>query len=246
MQKNKKEITIHRPIVWVTGASRGIGREVAKQFAFIGCKVCLSARNKKILQSVVKEITSLGGTAYSFPCDISNKNAVASTLKKIRQHVGEVDILINNAGISSFKSFLETPFKNFEKIIQTNLIGSAFMVKAVLPAMIKKKEGWIFNVISMVALKTYENSSAYTASKSGLLGFGKVIREELKEYNIKVINVIPGATATDIWHPKLREKYGFRMMKPKSVAEAILSVYQMPDDVVVDELVVRPILGDLS
>jgi short-subunit dehydrogenase len=112
--------------------------------------------------------------------------------------------------------------------------------------MVAKKKGWIFNIISMVAQRTYEGSSVYTASKAGLLGFGKVLREELKYHGIRVVNIIPGATETDIWHPKVRKKHALRMMKPKSVAEAIIAAYQMPEDVVTDEIVVRPVLGDID
>jgi short-subunit dehydrogenase len=246
MKNKKQEVIIHRPVVWVTGASRGIGREIAKQFAFLGCEVCLSARNKKDLASAVKEIIKLGGRAYSFPLDITQTKSIQTVHRQIQKKVGDVDVLVNNAGITSFKPFIDTPLKDFEKIISTNLIGQVACTKEALPSMVKRKEGWIFNIISMAAKKTFVNSTAYTASKAGMEGFGKVLREELKQYNIKVVNVFPGATSTGIWNPKVRVKYSYRMMKAKSVAEAILSVYQMPDDVVVDEIVVRPVLGDLS
>ncbi len=243
---NKSKVEIYHPVVWVTGASRGIGREIAKQFAQLGCIVCLSGRNKKALKSVVKEIVKDGGRASSFILDINNPKAVQSVHRVIRKTIGEVDVLINNAGISSFKSFLETPLKDFNKIISTNLLGHIACMKAVLPSMVERKKGWVFNIVSMVAVKTYENSTAYTASKLGLFGLGKVLREEVKKYGVKVVNVLPGATATEIWHPKVRVKYSSRMMKPKSVAEAVLSVFQMPDDLVVDEFVIRPVKGDLS
>lgn len=246
MKKKREEVIIHRPVVWVTGASRGIGREIARQFASLGCEVCLSARNKQDLNSAVKEITELGGRAYSFPLDITQVKSIQTVHRQIQKKIGEVDVLVNNAGITSFKLFIDTPLKDFEIIISTNLIGHVACTKEVLSPMVKRKEGWIFNIISMAAKKTYENSTAYTASKAGMEGFGKVLREELKQYNIKVINVYPGATSTGIWNPKVRKKYSYRMMKAKSVAEAVLSVYQMPDDVVVDEVVLRPMQGDLS
>ena len=93
MARHKSEIIIHRPVVWVTGASHGIEREIAKQFASIGCEVCLSSRNKKALQSVVKEIVSLGGRAYSFPCDITDPKAITTTVKRIGKQIGDVDVL---------------------------------------------------------------------------------------------------------------------------------------------------------
>lgn len=243
---NKKNFTIYKPVVWVTGASRGIGREVAKEFASHGYKVCISARNKKELAKVAREIRDLGGNVYVFPMDISRYHSFPRVHKKIREEAGEVDILINNAGLTSFKPFIETENLAIKKIIETNLIGPIFLIKEVLPYMVKKKKGSIINIISMVAKNTYKGSSVYTASKSGLLGFGNVIREELRTQRIKVINIIPGATETDIWHPAVKKKYGWRMMSPKSVAEAIVNAYQTSDDLNVEEIIVRPLLGDLS
>jgi len=242
----KKKVIIHRPVVWVTGASRGIGREIAKQFASIGCEVCLSSRDRKRLESAAEEIIKLGGRAHVFPLDVTNKKSIPSVVKQIQKKVGPVDVLINNAGITVFKTFVDTSLSEFKDIIQTNLNGPIECIKAIIPGMIKRKEGWIINIVSDAAIKTFEGSAAYSASKSGLLALGKVLREEVRKFNIKVVNVLPGAASTDIWDPKVRKRYSYRMMKAKSVAEAILSVYQMPDDVVVDEIVVRPVLGDLS
>jgi short-subunit dehydrogenase len=141
---------------------------------------------------------------------------------------------------------METPQSIVHDIIETNLTGPLILLKEILPSMVERKKGWIFNIISMVARKTFEGSSVYTASKAGLLGFGKVLREEMRSHGIRVINIIPGPTETEIWHPKVRRKNAWRMMQAKSVAEAILAAYQMPDDLVVDEMVVRPIHGDLN
>lgn len=245
MKKIGKAV-VYRPVVWITGASRGIGKETAKQFASLGCVVCLSSRNVKELKRSAREIEISGGRAHVFPIDISRYGSIRTVHSKIVKKVGHVDIVVNNAGLTSFRSFLDTSEKLLYDIVGTNLIGPLMLLKVVLPSMVERKKGWIFNIISMVARRTYEGSSVYTASKAGLSGFGNVLREELRTHGIRVINIIPGATETDIWHPKVRKKYAWRMMRPKSVAEAILAAYQMPDDLVVDEMVVRPILGDLS
>ena len=246
MARHQRDPYINRPVVWVTGASRGIGREIAKQFASIGSEVVLSARSKRDLQSAVKEITQLGGRAYSFPMNIAEEQSILSTARSIRKYLGDVQVLVNNAGITVFKSFLETTLEEFDDIIDTNLEGPITCIKAVLPTMVKRKQGWIFNILSNAAIKTFEGSAAYTATKAGLLGLTKVLREEMRRYNIKVVNVIPGATETEMWSTANRRKYAHRMMKAKSVAEAVLAAYQMPDDVVVDELVIRPIQGDID
>ena len=235
----------HRPVVWVTGASRGIGREVAKQFASIGCEVCLSSRSERELQSAKTEITDLGGRAHVFRCDVSKSQSIFNTVRLIHKNLGEVDTLVNNAGITVFKRFHKTSLKEFSDIITTNLVGHIACIKAVLPAMIKRKSGWIFNILSNAAVKTFEGSSAYTATKAGMLGLGKVLREEMRKSNVKVINVVPGAVETEMWSVADRKKFSHRMMSTKSVAEVVLSVYQMPDEVVVDEIRIRPMLGDI-
>ncbi len=239
-------VEMHRPVVWVVGASRGIGREIAKQFAFVGCVVCLSGRNRNELSSAVKEITTRWGRAYSFPCDITLQRSVFSTAQSILKRVGEIDVLVNNAGVTVFKTFLATTPQEFKNILTTNLYGQILCTKAVLPSMVKRRSGWIFNILSNAAIKTFEGSAAYTATKAGMHGLGKVLREEVRAYNVKVVNVIPGATETEMWSGGDRKKHGHRMMKAKSVAEAVLSVYQMPDDVVVDEIVLRPMKGDIE
>lgn len=246
MEKRRSAIEIYRPVVWVVGASRGIGREIAKHFASIGCEVCLSARSKKDLQSVVKEITLYGGRAYSYLCDVSDEDGIAKTSKEILRSFKRMDVLVNNAGITVFKSFLDTTPKEFDDIIDTNLEGPILCIKAVLPGMIRRRQGWIFNILSNAAVKTFKGSAAYTATKAGMLGLAKVLREEVKKYNIKVVNVIPGPVDTTMWSRTMRRKHAHRMMKSKSVAEAVLAVFQMPDDVAVDELVIRPIQGDIE
>ena len=246
MKSERSVPQIKRPVVWVTGASRGIGREVAKEFASIGCIVCLSGRSRQQLKSAVSQIIEKGGRAYAIPLDIKDLKSLANAHRTIVKSVGEVNVLVNNAGVTAFRSFVHTTPKEFENILQTNLLGHVYCAKAVVPGMIKAKGGYIINVISHAAMKTFTNSSAYAASKSGVFGWAKVVREELGAYNIKVVNVLPGATDTRMWSKKVRAKYSHRMMKPASIAETIVSIYQLPDDVVVDEIVLRPILGDLS
>ncbi len=235
-----------KPVIWVTGASRGIGFEIAKQFSFIGCIVCLSSRNLKRLKIVSNEIIKLGGQVHVFPLDVTIPKNIPSVVNKIEKQVGKIDVLINNAGITVFKTFNNTTLNEFRKIIETNLIGPIECIKAVLPQMIQKKNGWIINIVSDAAIKSIKGSSAYTASKSGLLALSNVLREEVRQFNIKVVNVLPGATSTEIWPQKVRRKYEHRMMKTKSVAEAILSIYQMPNDAVIDEMIIRPVQGDLN
>jgi short-subunit dehydrogenase len=159
---------------------------------------------------------------------------------------GPVDVLVNNAGVTVFKDFLDTSIPEFDSIIATNLLGPAWCLKAALPEMVKRRRGWVFNILSNAAVRTFEGSSAYTASKAGMLGFGRVLREEMKTHGVRVVSILPGATDTPMWSPDARQKYRSRMMSARGVAEAVIAAYLMPSDVVVDEMIIRPIGGDIG
>ncbi len=241
-----KRLAGGRPVVWVVGASRGIGREIARQFALLGCEVCITGRKRNGLSAAVKEITSLGGKAHAYPCDITRVRSVFTTARRIRREIGDIEVLVNCAGITVFKDFAATSLKEIESILDTNLLGQIVCVKAVLPFMMAKRRGWIFNIGSNAAVKTFVGSSAYSAAKAGLLGFSRVLREEMKRFHVKVVSVLPGPTETGMWSRQNRKRYRHRMMSAKSVAEAIVALYQMPPDVVVDEMRIRPMRGDIE
>lgn len=234
------------PVVWITGASRGIGKEIALQFSYIGCKVALSSTSPRDLIIVKKLITKLGGTAEVFRCDLTKEKEVKSAYRAIEKIFGSVDVLVNDAGVTSFNSFETTTLKEFDNILDVNLRAAFICTKLVLPAMVKNRDGWIFNIASVVALKTFCNSSAYTAAKAGLNGMSRVVREEVRKHNIKVVTVFPGATATEMWDKKNLAKFSKRMMNPATVAEAILNVFKSNREGYVEELVIRPISGDID
>jgi len=234
------------PVVWVAGATSGIGREVARAFAAIGARVCVSGRRKGLLVRLVSEIERQGGRAVAVPCDVTHPSMVAAAWRTIRRKCGPVDVLVNNAGVTVFKTFASTTLDEFDEIISTNLLGPIACIKAVVPDMTRRKRGSIFNILSNAAVKTFEGSAAYTATKAGLLGLGRVLREELRDANVRVHNVLPGATDTAMWSAGARKKYRARMMSPAGVAAAVVGAYLMPPDVVIDEMVVRPVRGDIG
>jgi len=175
---------------------------------------------------------------------VSNFEDVKKTVNEIQSKF-EIDCLINNAGISAFKSFADTSLDEIQNIIDVNLLGSIYTTKAVLPEMIKRKSGIIINILSVAAKTVFTNSSIYTASKSGLEAFAKVLREEVREHNIRVINIFPGATATEIWPKDALEKFEDKMMDSSKLADLILKIYTSDPSLSPEEIVVRPISGDL-
>lgn len=231
--------------VWVTGASSGIGRAAAAEFAKVGCKVFASARRSGELERLNSELEKENRSVEIFPCNVASYQNVDSTFKKIAAN-NKIDCLVNNAGVTTFKLAVENSINEMNDIINTNLLGSIYTIKAVLPHMIESGGGTIINVLSVVAKAVYTKSSVYTASKMGLLGYTNSLREELREHNIRVINILPGATETPMWPGKLRELHSEKMMTPEDVARIVVWTYLQKGNAVAEEIVLRPVTGDLK
>ena len=228
--------------IWITGANSGIGKATVKEFVSVGCNVFASARRVSELNRLTENDSESQIGIY--PCNVASHANVDNTFKKISAEYN-INCLINNAGITSFKSVEENSVKEIDEVINTNLLGSIYTIKAVLPHFIKISGGTIINVLSIVTEKTFTNSSVYSASKMGLLGYARVLREEVRKYNIRVINVIPGVTENPIWTREMREENSERMMNPESIARLMVSAFLQSDNLVTEEIVVRPIQGDL-
>jgi len=156
---------------------------------------------------------------------------------------GGVDVIINNAATFIQGSFLEEPAGLLESMMAINVYGSYYLTRKLLPNLINRKKGHIFNICSVASQKVYPNCSSYVISKFALLGFSKVLRQELMDKNIKVTSVIPGATLTNSWAGvELPEG---RIMPPEDVANTIWSAYTLGPSSTVEEIVMRPTMGDL-
>jgi short-subunit dehydrogenase len=230
---------IMKKTIWVTGASKGIGQALANKFIKEDWNVAATSRS-------INTDNEQGNNCFPLRCDVSSEQEVNETAEKITGKFGGIDVLINNAGIAVFKPVSVLSLEDFKRQIDVNLIGTFLCSKAVIPLMKEKKQGIILNVISVSGIKTYPFNGAYGASKAGALMLSRVMREELKNDNIKVISVIPGPTLSEIWNPKVLDKYSDKMMKPEDVADVIYSAVMQPADIITEEIVLRPITGDLS
>jgi short-subunit dehydrogenase len=230
--------------VWITGASSGMGKAAAQEFARIGCRVFVSARRVSELERLNKSLIKEKLELDIFPCNVASSANVDQTAKKILS-ASRIDCLINNAGITSFKLAEENSINEIDDIINTNLLGSIYTIKSVLPKMIEQGGGTIINILSTAAKKVFTNSSAYSASKSGLMSYTNVLREEVRKYKIKVVNIVPGATETPMWSQEIRKENSGRMMTPDNIARLLVWVFLQKDNIVSEEIVVRPIEGDL-
>lgn len=232
-------------VIWITGASTGIGREIAMEFSKAGNIIVATARRKSRLVNLVSEIKFAGREASAFVCNVASERSVQITSKRIREKYGRIDCLVNNAGVTIFKSFTDTKVYEFDYVMETNLRGAFLCMKNVLPQMIKNKKGHIINIISVAANTVYEYSSVYSASKAGLLALTNSIRKETRRFNIKISNILPGAVETAMWDSKTRTKYKNRMLSPSDVAKIVLEVFEQPKKVLVEDIIIRPIKGDI-
>src|SRR5689334_11477928 len=206
---------LRRAAVWVVGASRGIGKEIAAAFGAAGCDVCLSGRSARGLEAAAREIVRLGGRATAVPCDLLDDASIRRAAAAVVRRHGRIDVLINCGGITVFAPFAATTQRQFDAILGTNLRGPVLCTREALRSMERRKEGMIINILSTASVLVFTGSSAYTAAKAGLLGFSAVLREELRGRNIKIVNVLPGATNTAMWSASARKKFGSEMMSPR-------------------------------
>lgn len=230
--------------VWITGASSGIGKAAVKECARVGFKVFASARRINELERINEELKKEKLEIVPIACNVASSSNVDQTIKKIvAEH--SVKILINNAGITEFKSLENTSIKEINDIINTNLLGSIYPTKYFLPYFIKQGGGTIINILSTAANQIFTNSSIYTASKTGLKGFAEVLREEVRNYNIRVINIFPGPTDTPMWPSETRKENAQKMMTPEEVARIIVWSALQEGNLVTEDITIRPILGNL-
>ena len=231
----------------VTGASKGLGLAIADKFANDrqGHTLLLCARNAETLQQVATDMQSRypHTRILTHACDVSKKEEVLRFAEWILQTVNKVDILVNNAGQFVPGSVHNEPVGALEQMINTNLYSAYYLTRALLPTMMAAREGHIFNMCSIASLKAYANGGAYSISKFALMGFNKNLREELKPYNIKVTAVYPGATMTDSWAGSGIDPQ--RIMEASDVANMIYTSAFLSPQACVEEIILRPQLGDL-
>ncbi len=207
----------------MTGAGKGIGRAVAIALAKEGVNVALLARTESDLQKVATEIEALGVETSVVTADVTNIVSVNEAVEQARQELGFIDILINNAGTASFGKFLDLEPDQWEHIIKVNLLGPYYVTRAVLPAMISKKTGDIVNISSTAGQRGAAVTSAYSASKFGLIGLSESLMQEVRKHNIRVTTLTPSTVATDLsLDLKLTDGNPEKVMQPEDFAEFLI------------------------
>ena len=230
--------------VVITGASKGIGKAIAEIFAAYGHHLFLCSRGEVALYKTMEELMTKYPAAIikAKPFDLSRKEE-AKAFGAWCLEYGVPDVLVNNAGFFEPGSVHNEPEGTLESQLAVNLYSAYHVTRAVLPWMIEKRSGHIFNMCSIAALDAYPNGGAYSISKFALYGFSKNLREEMKPHNIKVTAVHPGAVMTDSWGSFDNSQQ--RIMEAADIAKLVYAASQLSPAACVEDILVRPQLGDL-
>lgn len=213
----------------ITGGGRGLGKAVALALANEGVAVAITGRNEENLKQVVSEIESKGVKSAYAIFDVTNKQEVFAGLEQLRKDFGEFDILINNAGIAAFGGILEMDENLWEDIVRTNLLGPYYVVKSVAPSMVAQKSGDIINISSTAGLRGNAATSAYSASKFGLIGMSESMMLELRKHNVRVTTLTPSTIATDMTQKDLKITDGNpeKVLQPEDFAELVVDLLKL-------------------
>ena len=229
----------------ITGGTKGIGRAIAEKFATGANNIIVCARNEAELTKMKEHFTEHfpNSTLTTYAVDMGDKKQVVDFAKSIIDSGVVPDVVVNNAGYFIPGSVHNEEDGTIERMIEVNLYSAYHFTRTLLSKMMEAKTGHIFNICSIASLNAYANGGSYSISKFALLGFSKNLREEMKPYGIKVTAVLPGATMTASWEgadidPK-------RIMEVYDVAEMIYAASKLSPQAVVEDIILRPQLGDL-
>jgi NAD(P)-dependent dehydrogenase (short-subunit alcohol dehydrogenase family) len=223
----------------ITGASRGLGLAIAEALSERGFHLILAARDRRALDRIASRLPNSTAVA----CDVRDPDSVAQLAKVVGRR-RRLDVLINNAGIAGpNEPFASLKFEVWREVIDTNLHGTFLVTQALLPFL--GKSSVIVNNLSIAARISFPGMAAYNASKRGLLAFTETVREELRPQGVRVVALLPGATATAIWRQFWPDAPRSRMLSPRTVAEAVAAAVSLPANANMDELVIAPSAGTL-
>jgi short-subunit dehydrogenase len=229
----------------VTGASKGIGLAVAEAFAAEGNTIFICASNEVTLYQTLEMLQTKYPLCHwkALPADLSTKEGAQAFGQWVNDSGLPIDVLVNNAGRFIPGSIYNETEGTLEQMIQTNLYSAYHVTRCLLPKMMERQKGFIVNICSIASLHAYSNGGSYSISKFALMGFSKNLREEVKLHGIKVTSVYPGAVYTASWDGSGVPPE--RIMESADIAKMIVAMSQLSPQAVVEDIVLRPQLGDL-
>jgi 3-oxoacyl-[acyl-carrier protein] reductase len=223
----------------VTGGGRGIGAAIAHRLAGLGATIVICGRRTDLLQKTAQDIRSDGGQCEPQVCDVTDWKSVAALAARVEKTLGRLDILVNNAGIGGFGGPLHAmPVENWDAVLNTNLRGVFYTIRAFAPLMIASGGGHIINISSIAGKNALPNGAAYAASKWGLNGLSYSVAEELRGHNIRVSVICPGSTQTELSPHQGKDPN--KMLQPDDVAHAVAMLVTQAPNSFASEIVLRP------
>lgn len=237
---------MHGKNIIITGASKGIGKAIALTLASEGFNIAICSRNLGEAREVTDflEEKYAGGVFGAYRCDVTDKASLSEFYKScLTLFEGKIDVLVNNAGLFLPGAISSEEDGNLDLMMQTNLYSAYHLTRMVIPGMQSRKSGHIINMCSIASIIAYPNGGSYSISKFAMLGFSKVLREEMKAYGIKVTSIMPGATWSDSW--KGADFPEDRLMDASDIATIVSCALKLSDAANLEDVVVRPQLGDL-
>jgi 3-oxoacyl-[acyl-carrier protein] reductase len=239
MKETVKMTSLVGQVAVITGAGRGIGAAIAAKIAAMGAAVVLAGRTREPLESTADAIVKAGGQAEAVVCDVMHLSSVEALAAHIDKTLGRLDILVNNAGIGGFGGPLhQLPSESWDEVLNTNLRGVYFCIRAFAPLMIRARTGHIINISSLAGKNALPNGAAYAASKWGLNGLSYSVAEELRTYNIRVSVVCPGSVDTELSPHAGKDKT--KMLQPEDVAHTVAMLVTQAPQSFVSEILLRP------
>lgn len=229
--------------ILVTGASSGIGKYLAIELAKNNFNIILTSRAKHKLESTSEQVKQAGSTCHSISADLSDKDSIKELYDQTLK-IGFVDTVVNNAGFGKFDKLQDVSADDWDAQISVNLRAPFLITKLFSEPMIKNKRGMFVYINSVAGKKAYPFSSAYVSSKFGLRGFTRSIREEFRDYGIKVVSVHPGAVDTGFWDKLDVDFPRHEMMSSQNVAKTISHAITVPENIVLEEIDIQRTAGD--
>ena len=229
------------PTALITGATEGIGRATAFALGRAGYRVGVLARTESKIRQLVEQLKEEGIEAAGAAADVGRPDQVTPAVDQLTRTLGEMQVLVNNAGALIAKRFEELTLDDWDATMATNVRSLYLMTRAVVPAMRRSRSGTIVNVASLAGRNGFVGGTAYTASKHAVLGFSRSLMLELRKENIRVVTILPGSVATGMLRdqPMLKSDPN-KILTPEDVAETILHSIQLPERAMVSELDIRP------
>ncbi|MEO7310095.1 MAG: SDR family oxidoreductase [Chitinophagaceae bacterium] len=231
--------------VIISGASKGIGKAIAETFASHGHTLYLCARSEDALNKTAQELQKKypASTIKAKVADVTNANDRKVFAVWVLKIAATIDVLVNNAGSYLPGSVHNETAGTLEEMMSVNLYSAYHLTRLFINQMMEQKAGHVFNMCSIASLNAYHNGGSYSISKFALLGFSKNLREEMKPYGVKVTAIMPGATMSDSWAGAEIDPQ--RIMEANDVAQMVYTASQLSPQAVVEDIVLRPQLGDL-